>query len=123
MKEQRKFIRHDVRHLIDFSTTDSRGERTSLQMGRVLDMSLGGLKIEIPIDLEVKTRLEITAGIEDELIDLVGIVTHAQKDANHYIAGVKTLSISPENRFTITSYIEKMLRQRDDSTESNKTDH
>lgn len=123
MKEQRKFIRHDVRHLIDFSTTDLHGERTSHQMGRVLDISMGGLRIETPIDLEVKTRLEITAGIEEDLVDLVGLVTHSNKNANRYVAGVKVLSISQENRAAIISYIERMLRQTSGPEELNETVH
>lgn len=123
MKEQRKFTRHDVRHLIDFSTTDSEGTTTDFQMGRVLDISLGGLKIETPQDLAVTTRVEITAGIEDNLVDLVGLVTHTERQANRFVSGIKVLSISPENRTTITRYIEKVLKEPHNTDQLNETMH
>ena len=69
MKEQRKFVRHNVRHLLDFFTTDTRGKKISSHMGRMLDLSQNGMKIESPVGLDISTRLEITAGIADNLID------------------------------------------------------
>ncbi len=123
MKEQRKFTRHDVKHLIDFSTTDTEGVTTDLQMGRVLDISLGGLKIETPLDLEVATRVEITAGIEENLVDLVGLVTHTEKNATRFVSGIKVLSISPDNRITITRYIERVLKGDITSDNLNETMH
>ena len=111
MKEQRKFTRHETKQLIDLSTTDLKGSRTEFQMGRVLDISMGGLRIETQLNLDVTARIEITAGIENNLVDLVGLVTHTEKHANHFVSGIKVLSISPESRNTITHYIERELTQ------------
>jgi len=122
MKEQRKFTRHNVRHLLDFTTTDDRGKKTSFHMGRVLDISLGGMKIETPIDLSISSRVEITTGIAENLVDLVGKVTHTHKRKGRFVSGIQLLSISPENKSIITSYIEKELKPRDTET-TKETEH
>jgi len=118
MKEQRKFVRHNVRHLLDFFTTDSKGNKTSSHMGRMLDLSLSGMKIETPVDLNVSTRLEITAGIADNIIDVVGMVTHTKQSANRYVSGIQLISISSEGRRLITSYIEKGLKDNQDEQQN-----
>ncbi len=110
MKEQRKFTRHNVQHLLDFTTTDNKGKKTSFHMGRILDLSRGGMKIETPINLNIASRIEITAGIEDNLIDLTGKVAHSHEADKGFISGIQILSISPENRSIITSYIEKVRK-------------
>lgn len=123
MKEQRKFTRHETKQLIDLSTTDLKGSRTEFQMGRVLDISMGGLRIETQLNLDVTARIEITAGIENNLVDLVGLVTHTEKHANHFVSGIKVLSISPESRNTITHYIERELTQTTTLAYLNETMH
>ena len=119
MKEQRKFVRHNVRHLLDFFTTDTKGQKTSSHMGRMLDISQNGMKIESLVDLDISTRLEITAGIADNLIDVVGKVTHTEQCANRFVAGIQVISISSEGRRLITSYIEKGIKgQKNEQQES-----
>ena len=110
MKEQRKFVRHDVRHLLDFFTTDAKGQKTSCQMGRMLNISINGMQIESPVDLEVATRLEITAGIADDLVDVVGKVINTRRHDNRYISGIQLISVSSEGRRIIMRHIEKELR-------------
>lgn len=110
MKEQRKFVRHDVRHLLDFFTTDSKGQKTSCQMGRMLNISINGMQIESSVGLDVATRLEITAGIADDLVDVVGKVTNTRRHDNRYISGIQLISISSEGRRIIMRHIEKGLR-------------
>ena len=76
-REKRKFIRYDSLHLLDYLVLDEEGKPGIYSMGRTIDVSLDGLKLETTNPFPPNTRLLITVGIEDDLIDLEGQTTHA----------------------------------------------
>ena len=110
-REQRKFIRYDSLHLLDYLILDKEGNPGTYSMGRTIDVSIDGLKLETTTLFEPDTRMLITVGIEDDLVDLEGRTTHTSPFDGRYISGVTFLKISKEGRRIFTKYTEA-FRQR-----------
>jgi hypothetical protein len=111
-REQRKFIRYDSLHLLDYLVLDEEGKPGIYSMGRTIDVSLDGLKLETTTELSPTTRLLITVGIEDDLVDLEGQTTHAHPQDGRYISGITFLKTSKEGRRVLAKYIEAFQRRK-----------
>jgi hypothetical protein len=111
-REQRKFIRYDSLHLLDYLVLDEEGKPGIYSMGRTIDVSLDGLKLETTTELSPNTRLLITVGIEDDLVDLEGQTTHAHPQDGRYISGITFLKTSKEGRRVLAKYIEAFQRRK-----------
>jgi hypothetical protein len=110
-REQRKFIRYDSLHLLDYLVLDEEGNPGVYSMGRTIDVSVDGLKLETTTLFKADTRLLITIGIEDDLVDLEGRTTHATPLDGRYVSGVTFQKISREGRRVFAKYVEA-FRQR-----------
>lgn len=104
-REQRKFIRYDSLHLLDYLVQDEEGNPGVYSMGRTIDVSVDGLKLETTTPLKTNTRLFITVGIEDDLVDLEGRTTHALPLDGRYISGITFLKITKEGRRVFAKYV------------------
>lgn len=111
-REQRKFIRYDSLHLLDYLILDEEGNPGTYSMGRTIDVSLDGIKLETTIPLTTNTRLLITLGIEDDLVDLEGRTTHAHPLDGRYISGVTFLKISKNGRRVLAKYVEAFQQRK-----------
>jgi hypothetical protein len=111
-REQRKFIRYESLHLLDYLVLDEEGKPGIYSMGRTIDVSLDGLKLETTTELSLNTRLLITVGIEDDLVDLEGQTTHAHPQDGRYISGITFLKTSKEGRRVLAKYIEAFQRRK-----------
>ncbi len=112
-KEQRKFIRHDALHLLDYIIIDEQGNTGQYSMGRTIDVSVDGIKLETVYPIEANTRLLITLGIEDDLVDLEGKTTHAQPSDDRFVSGVTFLKVNPNGRRVLSKYVDAFRTQKD----------
>lgn len=78
MVEKRQFMRHDAIHLLDYVVLDENGNMGTYSMGRTLDVSVSGLKLETNHAFPPGTALQITLGLENDLVDITGTVTHCK---------------------------------------------
>lgn len=104
--EQRRFIRKNALHLLDYLVFDSNGLQTTYSMGRTLDVSANGIKLETTKQIAKGDTLLITVGLEDDLIDLRGEVVHTESADNRYITGIEFQDISEEGRRIFKKYAE-----------------
>lgn len=111
-REQRKFIRYDALHLLDYLVLDEEGIPGTYSMGRTIDVSVDGLKLETTTALQTDTRLLITLGIEDDLVDLEGRTTHAHPQDGRFISGITFLKISKEGRRVLAKYVEAFRKRQ-----------
>jgi len=118
-KEQRKFIRFDSLHLLDYLVLDEEGNPGTYSMGRTIDVSIDGIKLETANPFKADARLLITVGIEDDLVDLEGRITHEHLHDGRYVSGVTFLKISKNGRRVLTKYVEA-FRQRKRGLEQNE---
>ncbi len=115
--EKRKFIRWDAIHLLDYIVTDPDGTEGRYSMGRTLDVSLNGLKLETSYDIPLEAELEITVGIEEDLVDLVGRVTHKSQQGGRHISGIEFVRMSAEGRRVFRLYTDafKKYQEQEDT--------
>jgi phage terminase large subunit-like protein len=109
--EHRKFIRYDSLHLLDYLVFDDEGNPGVYSMGRTIDVSVDGLKLETSQPLKANTQLAVTVGIEDDLIELQGRTTHAHPFNGRFLSGITFVKISKEGRRIFAKYVEA-FRQR-----------
>lgn len=111
-REQRKFIRYDALHLLDYIVLDEEGNPGTYSMGRTIDVSIDGIKLETITPFKADTRLLITVGIEDDLVDLEGRTTHAEPLDGRYVSGVTFLKISKNGRRVFAKYVEAFRKRK-----------
>ena len=111
-REKRKFIRHDALHLLDYIVFDEEGNPGTYSMGRTIDVSVDGLKLETSQPLKTDTRLCITVGIEDDLVDLEGRTTYASPHEGRYVSGVTFLKIDQNGRRIFTKYVDAFRNRK-----------
>lgn len=111
-REHRKFIRYDALHLLDYLVLDEDGNPGLYSMGRTIDVSVDGIKLETIYPLNAETRLLLTIGLEDDLIDLEGRTTHAAPCDGRFISGVTFLKITKNGRRIFAKYVEAFRRRK-----------
>ena len=104
--EKRKFIRLDSLHLLDYIVLDRDRIQGRYSMGRALDVSLNGIKMETTYPLSSEDTLEITVGIEDDLVDLEGRITYTKQQNDRYVSGIEFVRMSGEGRRVFRRYTE-----------------
>lgn len=104
--EHRHFIRKNALHLLDYLVIDQHGIQTTYSMGRTLDVSENGLKLETTQPISKGDTLLITVGVEDDLVDLRGEVVHTEILDSQYITGLEFQDISIEGRRIFKKYAE-----------------
>jgi len=105
MTEKRKYIRHDTIHLIDYLVLDQEGNSGTYSMGRTLDVSANGLKLETSQPLEIGSKLQITVGLANELVDLTGTISHSHAARGKFIAGISFNGINSDAKRIFALYV------------------
>ncbi|MBW1634984.1 MAG: PilZ domain-containing protein [Deltaproteobacteria bacterium] len=111
-QEQRKFIRYDALHLLDYTVLDENGDGGDYSMGRTIDVSVDGIKLETSIHIPMDSKLLITIGLEDDLVDLKGMVTHESPHNGRFLSGVVFLKVSKNGRRVFAKYVEAFQRRK-----------
>lgn len=99
VKEKR--ISRRIRSLNLTSYTPKKGDQQEyiVSIGRTLDVSEGGVKVETHRKLAEGTELDMDIAIEDEIITARGEVVHTEELKNGlYGTGIRFTSISDEDR-------------------------
>ncbi len=105
MTEKRKFIRHDAIHLIDYLVLDQDNRSGRYSMGRTLDVSTNGLKLETNQPFPQGARLRVTVGLANELVDLSGTVTYSRARQGRFVSGVSFEGINNRSKKTFDLYV------------------
>lgn len=104
--EHRKFIRKNSLHLLDYLVIDKNGLQTTYSMGRTLDVSENGIKLETTQQISKGDTLLITVGLEDELVELRGEVVHSEILDQRYLTGIEFQDISTVGKRIFKKYAE-----------------
>ena len=95
----------DSLHLLDYLIIDREGRQTTHSMGRTLDVSEHGMKLEVTQPVSNGDTMLITVGLENELIDLTGEVKYSKKISNRYTIGIEFSDISDNGIRILKKYI------------------
>jgi len=112
MNENREFVRHESLNLVSYILFNSNDEIINQGVGRSLDISKGGILLEIEdlIDDEINTiRMEIA--LDDNIISVDGRVAFTLLTTEGYTeCGIQFKNTSSEIQANIQDYIDKNLR-------------
>ena len=116
--EKRKFIRLDSLHLLDYIVLDRERSKGQYSMGRTLDVSVNGIRMETVYPLSAENTLEITVGLEEDLIDLEGRITYCKKEDARYVSGIEFIKMSAEGRRVFRRYTEAFRKHQKERRDS-----
>lgn len=121
IRNHRKFIRYDALHLLDYVVLDEEGKEGDYSMGRTIDVSIDGIKLETVSPFKAGTRLLITVGLEDDLINLEGRVAHSAPRDGRFLSGVTFLKITKDGRRILGKYVEAFRQRKKELTGQEQT--
>lgn len=110
-KEQRRFIRPDSLHLVDYLIVDEQGQQREYSMGRTLNISQGGILIETQTRISPGMQVMITLELDNELIDIMGKVIHTTRKSKRHHNGIEFFHVGDDDKIILAGYIDNFNRQ------------
>jgi c-di-GMP-binding flagellar brake protein YcgR len=107
---QRDFPR--VRNLLlaEISRFDEQGVRADLATGRTLDISYGGLRLELAAPLPVPSNVVLTLAIGDRLVRIRGKTVYLQRMEDDRCAmGVQFTDVAPRARRLLDEHVDRVM--------------
>jgi hypothetical protein len=103
VKEQRKSRRIRSLHLTSYVPRQGGEQKYIVSIGRTLDVSQGGVKVEVHRELAEGTELDMDIAIEDRLLTAKGVVVYAKPLPNGlYGTGIRFTAISEDDLALLT---------------------
>lgn len=105
-QERRKSDRFGTFNL-SYVQVDDKGSVIHEGMGRTLNVSNGGILLEITSKAKLEGNVILQIALEDELVDLKGNIVHCeQKESQKNHVGIEFFDISDEPRIILDKFIQ-----------------
>jgi len=105
--DQRRSERKDTLNFLDIEHVAHEGEVLNQGMGRTIDVSTVGLKLETHIPLTTGESLRVSIGLDDDVAELQGRIVHvAEVEKDTYHAGVEFVDLDTEGQRMLNRYLE-----------------
>jgi c-di-GMP-binding flagellar brake protein YcgR len=75
-KEKRRHYRINAQNLLNFACYDDQDNLVKQGMGRTLNVSETGILLETHLELESGSRVELTIGLEEDLVTIQGTIVY-----------------------------------------------
>ena len=112
--DKRRHIRVESTNLLNFVGMSEDGEQCKQGMGRTLNVSESGILLETYKPIDSKTRISITIGIEEELVDIEGEVVFLKESGKDiYAAGIQFSQINDKERMILLKFIQAFKKKID----------
>jgi hypothetical protein len=93
-------------NFLEFAVVGENGEVLFREMGRTLNVSSTGIKLETPALIEAGQHVQVTLGLKDDMIDLTGKVAHIEVvGPEMFSAGVHFTRLDDEGRRVLSRYL------------------
>jgi len=76
--ERRRAERRHALNFLEFAVLDEAGGVLFREMGRTLNVSATGIKLETPALLEAGQNIRVSVGLKNEMLELLGRVAHGE---------------------------------------------
>ncbi len=107
---QRHFPRIRNVLLVEISRFDEQGFRADLATGRTLDLSYGGLRLELNHPLPLRSVVALTLALGESLVQVRGKVVYLQQvEGNRCAMGIQFTEVAPRSRRMLDAYVEKIM--------------
>lgn len=94
--------------LVQVDRHDEEGLQADLATGRTLDISTGGIRLELHHSLPLRTIVEMSLALDNDLVDVRGKVVYLEEiDDERCAMGIQFLDVTEEARRQLEHYVEK----------------
>ena len=99
MQEKRQAPRRPSDHLISYTHLDEDKKPDDVGMGKTLDVSASGVKIQTHNKFPVGTNFEMLIAVEEELIEAKGRIVHGSRvEDDFYNMGISFTEIEDRGK-------------------------
>ncbi len=107
---QRHFPRIRNVLLVEISRFDERGFRADMAHGRTLDLSYGGLRLELNHPLPLRSVVALTLALGEGLVQVKGKVVYLQQiEGDRCAMGIQFTDLASRSRRLLDAYVEKIM--------------
>jgi c-di-GMP-binding flagellar brake protein YcgR len=105
---KRKFDRINTLNLVSLEQLDGWGNVAMILMGRTLDLSVGGIKLEITEPVPFLSDIQFQIGLHEDILRAKGKVVFLRQTEDKKIhCGVDFTDLSPKDRRLIEQFLEE----------------
>jgi c-di-GMP-binding flagellar brake protein YcgR len=95
-------------NLVQVSRFDEEGFRADLATGRTLDLSRGGMRLELHHPLPLRSVVSVTLALDDDLIDVRGRVVYLEElDEERCAMGIEFSELGDEAGARLQRYVDR----------------
>ena len=106
IEEKRKHSRIDSLHLLNYIHYGDSEDDATQGMGRTLNVSESGILLETHVSIDVDHTVQLTIGIEENVVDIKGSVVYSQKNAKGmYESGIEFCNVDAAAQKVLKAYI------------------
>ncbi len=106
--EERHHPRVKNLSLVQVDRRNEEGLPADLATGRTLDISPGGIRLELHHPLPLRTIVEMSLALDNDLVDVRGKVVYLEEiDDEHCAMGIQFTDVSEQARRLLEQYVEK----------------
>lgn len=111
-KDKRRFIRvHSLN--LSYVLLDKEANSEQQTMGRTLDVSEAGIRLETHLPVEIGRYMLLSIGLENEVVDIRGRVVHSGKNSEgKYELGVEFIDKDAAASKTLSDFIRAFRQAR-----------
>jgi cell division protein ZapA (FtsZ GTPase activity inhibitor) len=104
--ERRRAERRNSLNFLEFAVVGAEEKVLLREMGRTLDVSPAGIKLETPVLVEAGLVVRVALGLKDDMIELTGKVAHAEVTGPEmFSAGIQFLQMDEAGRRVLERYL------------------
>ncbi len=106
--EERHHPRVKNLSLVQVDRHNEEGFQADLSTGRTLDISTGGIRLELHHPLPLRTMVEMSLALGNDLIDVQGKVVYLEEiDDERCAMGIQFIEVADPARRLLEQYVEK----------------
>jgi hypothetical protein len=95
-EDARQHARVDVLYLITYVNSENDVQQTPISMGRALDISPAGVRMEVLEPVKIGSRMEVQIAIRETRLPIRGRVVRVTEEDGRYIVGMAFEKIQKE---------------------------
>jgi hypothetical protein len=109
----RKHPRIDSLNLLHYTCIDQHQQEVGQGMGRTLNVSVSGIRLETHAPLDTDSVVALTIGLEDDTIQIKGQVVHLEPNSEgRFEAGIEFFDVGQAEQAMLQKYIALFESQR-----------
>ncbi len=108
MSERRTSPRIDKVHLVQVSRVDEEGFRADLTTGRTLNISRGGVRLELHHSVPLRTVVSLNLVLGERIVDVSGTVVYLEVlDGERSGMGIEFNDLDPEVEALLDEFVDR----------------